>query len=90
MFAERTIKVPLLFCFVTNGFRLCAAILFLLAFRCTAEEEGSGCLWLTKERLVFTGDTLFAGTVGRTDLHSSSSIMKDLPNPPKAKAEMKD
>lgn len=35
-------------------------------------SPGSVCLWFPRERLVFTGDTLFAGTVGRTDLHRSS------------------
>jgi glyoxylase-like metal-dependent hydrolase (beta-lactamase superfamily II) len=36
-------------------------------------SPGSVCLWFPSEGLVFTGDTLFAGTVGRTDLHRSSS-----------------
>jgi glyoxylase-like metal-dependent hydrolase (beta-lactamase superfamily II) len=29
---------------------------------------GSSCLWFADERILFTGDTLFAGSVGRTDL----------------------
>lgn len=43
-------------------------------------SPGSVCLWFPRERLVFTGDTLFAGTVGRTDLHRSSytSLMRSL------------
>ena len=36
-------------------------------------SPGSVCLWFPQEKLVFTGDTLFAGTVGRTDLHRSST-----------------
>jgi glyoxylase-like metal-dependent hydrolase (beta-lactamase superfamily II) len=36
-------------------------------------SPGSVCLWFPQEKLIFTGDTLFAGTVGRTDLHRSSS-----------------
>jgi hydroxyacylglutathione hydrolase len=31
-------------------------------------SAGSTCLWFPTERVVFTGDTLFAGSVGRTDL----------------------
>lgn len=43
-------------------------------------SPGSVCLWFPKEKLVFTGDTLFAGTVGRTDLHRSSftSLVRSL------------
>jgi hydroxyacylglutathione hydrolase len=29
---------------------------------------GSCCLWFAGEKILFTGDTLFAGSVGRTDL----------------------
>jgi glyoxylase-like metal-dependent hydrolase (beta-lactamase superfamily II) len=31
-------------------------------------SPGSCCLWFPEEKVVFTGDTLFAGSVGRTDL----------------------
>jgi len=43
-------------------------------------SPGSVCLLFPKEKLVFTGDTLFAGTVGRTDLHRSSTaaLMRSL------------
>jgi len=43
-------------------------------------SPGGVCLWFPKERAVFTGDTLFAGTVGRTDLHRSSypSLIRSL------------
>jgi glyoxylase-like metal-dependent hydrolase (beta-lactamase superfamily II) len=37
-------------------------------------SPGSVCLWFPRESIVFTGDTLFAGTVGRTDLHRSSQL----------------
>jgi len=36
-------------------------------------SPGSVCLWFPREKMVFTGDTLFAGTVGRTDVHRSST-----------------
>jgi glyoxylase-like metal-dependent hydrolase (beta-lactamase superfamily II) len=35
-------------------------------------SPGSVCLWFPREKIVFSGDTLFAGTVGRTDLHRSN------------------
>jgi len=31
-------------------------------------SRGSTCLWFPSEKVVFTGDTLFLGSVGRTDL----------------------
>jgi hydroxyacylglutathione hydrolase len=31
-------------------------------------SQGSCCLWFAGEKLLFSGDTLFAGSVGRTDL----------------------
>jgi len=33
--------------------------------------KGSICLWYEKEKILFSGDTLFKGTVGRTDLPTS-------------------
>lgn len=35
--------------------------------------EGSVCLWEERERALFTGDTLFRGTYGRTDLPGGSA-----------------
>lgn len=36
--------------------------------------KGSICLYCEKERLIFTGDTLFSGTWGRTDLPTGSFV----------------
>lgn len=36
--------------------------------------KGSTCLYCEKERLLFSGDTLFRGTWGRTDLPTSSFV----------------
>lgn len=48
-----------------------------LEFRviCTpGHTKGSICLYCEKERLVFTGDTLFSGSWGRTDLPTGNFI----------------
>jgi len=35
-------------------------------------SRGSVCYWCPSEKLLFSGDTLFAGTIGRTDLWGGS------------------
>ncbi len=37
-------------------------------------SPGSVCFWFPASGIVFSGDTLFAGSVGRTDLHRSSQF----------------
>ena len=36
--------------------------------------KGSVCLYVPKERLIFTGDTLFSGSWGRTDLPTGNFV----------------
>lgn len=51
-------------------------------------SPGSVCFWFPEQKIIFSGDTLFAGTIGRTDLHRSSrnallnSLRTFLPLPP--------
>lgn len=48
-----------------------------LEFRVIAtpgHTKGCVCLYCEKERLIFTGDTLFSGTWGRTDLPTGSFV----------------
>lgn len=40
----------------------------------SGHTKGSVCLYCEKERLIFTGDTLFSGTWGRTDLPTGSFV----------------
>lgn len=51
-----------------------------LVLHTPGHSPGSICLWFPREKVVFTGDTLFAGSAGRTDLHRSSftSLIRSL------------
>lgn len=44
----------------------------LQALHTPGHTEGSTCFYLPDERLLFSGDVLFAGTVGRVDLEGAS------------------
>lgn len=54
-------------------------------------SKGGICLYCKKEKIIFTGDTLFKNTYGRTDLHDSNasemtkSLQKAAQLPPKTK-----
>ena len=41
-------------------------------------SPGGVCLYEQKEKVLFSGDTLFKGTYGRTDLHHSDSAEMNL------------
>lgn len=45
-----------------------------LAIEVPGHSDHSLCLYAEKENLLFTGDTLFAGSVGRTDVYHGSPL----------------
>ncbi len=49
-------------------------------------SPGGVCLYEEKEKIIFTGDTLFKGTYGRTDLHHSNT--KEMKNSLKKLAQI--
>jgi glyoxylase-like metal-dependent hydrolase (beta-lactamase superfamily II) len=53
---------------LTHGVMVTAGKLQLRALECPGHCPGSVVLFEPNERVVFTGDVLFAGSVGRTDL----------------------
>jgi glyoxylase-like metal-dependent hydrolase (beta-lactamase superfamily II) len=65
---------------LADGTELEAGGLSLTVLHTPGHTEGSVCLYLEKEGVLFTGDTLFAGGVGRTDLPGGShrALMKSI------------
>jgi glyoxylase-like metal-dependent hydrolase (beta-lactamase superfamily II) len=54
--------------FLEEGKPLAVGELRFEILHCPGHCPGSACLYEERERVVFTGDVLFAGSIGRTDL----------------------
>ncbi len=57
---------------LTEGMELSAGAVTLEVLHTPGHTEGGVCLYAKEEKLLFTGDTLFAGSVGRTDFEGGS------------------
>ncbi len=55
-----------------DGLTLSAGSISMKVIHTPGHTEGGVCLYMERERILFTGDTLFAGSVGRTDLPGGS------------------
>lgn len=66
--------------FIEDGDQICFGDKAISVFETPGHTGGSVCLEL--DGIVFTGDTLFAGSIGRTDLAGGSfqQIMKSIAN----------
>jgi hydroxyacylglutathione hydrolase len=67
---------------ITTGESLSAGSLVANVFHTPGHTEGSICLYFPQEKKLIAGDTLFAGSIGRTDLPGGDmqKIMRSLHN----------
>jgi glyoxylase-like metal-dependent hydrolase (beta-lactamase superfamily II) len=65
---------------LTDGMELKAGGLSITVLHTPGHTQGGVCLYIEKEGVIFTGDTLFSGGVGRTDLPGGSfdTLMKSI------------
>ena len=68
---------------ITTGDKLQAGSLVADVLHTPGHTEGSICLYFEEEKKLIAGDTLFAGSIGRTDLPGGSNkkIMESLHGP---------
>jgi glyoxylase-like metal-dependent hydrolase (beta-lactamase superfamily II) len=68
---------------ITTGDRLQTGNLVADVIHTPGHTEGSICLYFAPEKKLIAGDTLFAGSIGRTDLPGGSfkNIMQSLLGP---------
>lgn len=72
VYGVRTPKQPAPDIFLEDGGKLSAGGLTLEVMHTPGHSEGGVCLYDERDGLLFTGDTLFAGSVGRTDFEGGS------------------
>ena len=67
---------------ITTGESVSAGSLVANVFHTPGHTEGSICLYFPQEKKLIAGDTLFAGSIGRTDLPGGDTqkIMRSLHN----------
>ena len=67
---------------ITTGESVSAGSLVANVFHTPGHTEGSICLYFPQEKKLIAGDTLFAGSIGRTDLPGGDTqkIMRSLQN----------
>ena len=58
---------------LNDGQSIAVSGLSAIVLHTPGHTQGSSCLYLPNEKLVLAGDTLFAGSVGRTDLPGGDS-----------------
>src|SRR5205807_6000541 len=65
---------------ITTGDKISAGSLVANVLHTPGHTEGSICLYFDAEKKLIAGDTLFAGSIGRTDLPGGSyqKIMRSL------------
>jgi hydroxyacylglutathione hydrolase len=55
-----------------NQAAICCGKIYAIAMHTPGHTEGSTCLYFPSEKKLIAGDTLFAGSIGRTDLPGGS------------------
>ncbi|MBW7957455.1 MAG: MBL fold metallo-hydrolase [Deltaproteobacteria bacterium] len=72
MFGLKTPKQPKPDIYLEDGVLLHFGPLSLKVIHTPGHSKGGVCLYMENEEVLFTGDTLFAGSVGRTDFEGGS------------------
>jgi glyoxylase-like metal-dependent hydrolase (beta-lactamase superfamily II) len=67
---------------ITSGEAVSAGSLVADVFHTPGHTEGSICLYFSEQKKLIAGDTLFAGSIGRTDLPGGDTqkILRSLNN----------
>jgi len=73
MFGIQDVEVPGEWQFVRDGDTVRVGNAKAVVLHTPGHTPGSVCYWFEHEKLVFTGDTLFRGSVGRTDFPGGST-----------------
>ncbi|GMR04907.1 MAG: MBL fold metallo-hydrolase [Thermodesulfobacteriota bacterium] len=71
-FGVKTPAQPAADIMLADGSHISAGSMTLEVLHTPGHTEGGVCLYLKEEKILFTGDTLFAGSVGRTDFEGGS------------------